>query len=337
MMTDSTAEPTQAQANGSTEIINVFNYEDKKIRVAGTALEPWFCGKDIAEILGYKNPTASIGKHVDTDDKMTYESLLEVCPNQTYLEQANKNDLKSIYINESGVYSLVLRSKLPAAKEFKKWITKIVLPSIRKNGYYVSPELSNENLAKLQTELDETKKKLADSERKSVNLNRFTASAKMLEKKEKFYIATSPIYARSSLFKYGGIGQNQTLKARLSTYNSSHVENDKFYFASVFECNSFRHIENCLSQLTSIFKDKDESKKEMIHMRYNCLIELVEFIIDNNDKSIEFINNNIQKYLKDTIELDAIIPTPIDLGRSIVKYQIRSMYQVGRKIKLKMF
>lgn len=94
-----------------------------EIRVVEIEGEPWFVGKDIASVLGYSNPQKAIRDHVDEDDK-TVNDLFIV------------NGTKGILINESGLYSLILSSKLPTAKKFKNWVTGEVLPSIRKTGAY---------------------------------------------------------------------------------------------------------------------------------------------------------------------------------------------------------
>lgn len=86
--------------------------------------EPWFVGKDIAEALGYKNPQKAIRDHVDAEDKGV---------NQSFTPGGEQN---ITIINESGLYSLMLKSKLPGAKKFKRWVTSEVLPSIRKTVAY---------------------------------------------------------------------------------------------------------------------------------------------------------------------------------------------------------
>ena len=89
--------------------------------------EPWFVGKDIAEALGYKNPQKAIRDHVDAEDKGV---------NELFTPGGKQN---IAIINESGLYSLMLKSKLPGAKKFKRWVTSEVLPSIRKAGAYSVP------------------------------------------------------------------------------------------------------------------------------------------------------------------------------------------------------
>ena len=91
--------------------------------------EPWFVGKDVASVLGYSNPRDALAKRVDDDDKKD-------APIQGVLG----GEQNMTIINESGLYSLILSSKLPTAKKFKHWVTSEVLPTIRKHGAYMTPE-----------------------------------------------------------------------------------------------------------------------------------------------------------------------------------------------------
>lgn len=89
--------------------------------------EPWFVGKDVAEVLGYSNTRDALAKHVDEEDKATVA-----------IHDGSQNRNVTV-INESGLYSLILSSKLPTAKAFKRWVTNEVLPAIRKHGAYMTP------------------------------------------------------------------------------------------------------------------------------------------------------------------------------------------------------
>lgn len=102
------------------------NSEFGKIRTVTINNEPWFIGKDIEEILGYKNISRDINRHVDKDDILNYQ------------DGSLKTNRGVTVINESGLYSLILSSKLPTAKKFKHWVTSEVLPTIRKTGGYIS-------------------------------------------------------------------------------------------------------------------------------------------------------------------------------------------------------
>ena len=104
------------------------NPEFGMIRTVEIDGEPWFIGRDVARILGYANPNDALAKHVDEEDKGVAK-----CDTPGGVQEL-------AVINESGLYSLVLSSKLPNAKQFKHWVTAEVLPSIRKHGAYMTPE-----------------------------------------------------------------------------------------------------------------------------------------------------------------------------------------------------
>lgn len=116
--------------------VQLFNFENHEVRSLLINSEPWFVGKDVASILGYKKPENAITNHVDDEDKTT-----------TLIQGTGSNyKSKTVIINESGLYSLVLSSKLPSAKKFKRWVTSEVLPALRKTRQYQVKELSGQEL-----------------------------------------------------------------------------------------------------------------------------------------------------------------------------------------------
>lgn len=125
------------------------NAEFGSIRTLVINDEPYFVGKDVAEVLGYANPQKAIRDHIDEEDKTLNESF-------------TVNGTKGILINESGLYNLILSSKMPNAKKFKRWVTSEVLPTIRKHGVYAVDELLNDPdmliaaLTKLKAEREKT-------------------------------------------------------------------------------------------------------------------------------------------------------------------------------------
>ena len=129
--------------------ITVFNNDEfGSIRTVTIENEPWFVGKDVAEVLGYTNPSKALADHVDTEDKLNNETLLSLGQRGGWL------------INESGLYSLIMSSKLPTAKKFKRWVTSEVLPSIRKTGSYSKPMSELEILQHSINQLVEQERKL---------------------------------------------------------------------------------------------------------------------------------------------------------------------------------
>lgn len=118
------------------EHMQVFSYNDSRIRTFELDGNPWFVGKDVAAILGYAKPENALAAHVDEEDKTTT------------LIQGDGSNYKSkmTIINESGLYSLILSSKLPSAKAFKRWVTSEVLPAIRKHEAYITPAMAEKML-----------------------------------------------------------------------------------------------------------------------------------------------------------------------------------------------
>lgn len=134
--------------------LQIFNSpEFGAIRTIEKDGEPWFVGKDVAEILGYTNTPKAIKDHIDYEDKLTERIVM------------SGQSREAILINESGLYSLVLSSKLPTAKKFKRWVTNEVIPSIRKHGAYMTPEtlekvlLSPDTLMQLAQNLKDEQEK----------------------------------------------------------------------------------------------------------------------------------------------------------------------------------
>ena len=135
-----------------TQELQIFKHEEfGGVRVVEQGGEFYFVGTDVATALGFKDAFGALKKHVDEEDKL-------VCQIDSAGQRRNVTA-----INESGVYSLILRSNLPKAKEFKHWVTGEVLPSIRKNGMYINPNapIDPRFLRKMADELEERDKKIA--------------------------------------------------------------------------------------------------------------------------------------------------------------------------------
>lgn len=121
--------------------------------------EAWFVAKDVTDILGYENGSRDVNRHVDEEDRQNYQNGTFDSPRGMTV------------INESGLYALVLQSKLPKAKAFKRWVTSEVLPTIRKHGAYMTPEtiekvlLNPDTMIKLCTQLKEEQAKRREAER----------------------------------------------------------------------------------------------------------------------------------------------------------------------------
>lgn len=133
--------------------ITTWNFNGNTVRTIEKNGEPWFVGKDVAMLLGYSNSRDALAKRVDDEDKMNGVAICD----------SIGREQNPVLINESGLYSLILSSKLPSAKEFKRWVTSEVLPSIRKHGMYAvdeilaDPDIAIKALQELKAEREKRK------------------------------------------------------------------------------------------------------------------------------------------------------------------------------------
>ncbi|MCT7695997.1 MAG: BRO family protein [Lactobacillus iners] len=137
------------------KILRLFQFEEQNVRTLVIDDEPYFVGKDVAEILGYVKPRNAISVHVDDEDKKD-------APIQGTLGGVQTMTM----VNESGLYSLILSSKLPTAKKFKRWVTSEVLPTIRKHGAYMTEQKIEEALLNPDTLITLAKQLKAEKEQR---------------------------------------------------------------------------------------------------------------------------------------------------------------------------
>lgn len=130
--------------------LQVFNFNENQIRTLLINNEPYFIGKEISDVLGYQNGSRDINRHVDDEDRMIHQI------------STSGQKRSVLLINESGLYSLILSSKLPTAKKFKRWVTSEVLPAIRKTGQYQVPSDPMEALKLMFEAQTQTKKDVAN-------------------------------------------------------------------------------------------------------------------------------------------------------------------------------
>ena len=149
----------------------VFKNNEFSIKSLVIDNEPWFVGKDVAAALGYRDTSDALKKHVDNDDKLTRRF-------------ADSGQNREMYIiNESGLYSLILSSKLERAKHFKKWVTSEVLPAIRKTGGYQLPEISYpQSLRLLADEIEKNKKLELENSIQAQQINEMKPKADYCDK-----------------------------------------------------------------------------------------------------------------------------------------------------------
>ncbi len=195
-------------------VMSVFENEEfgqvRAVRING---EPWFVGKDVAVALGYTNPLKAVRDHVDEEDKGVNESF------------TLRGKQKIVIINESGLYSLILSSKLEGAKRFKRWVTSEILPSIRKNGIYATENalqqmINNPDMIVMMAQrmLDEKARADAECERADIS------EAKVIELES----SVSSLKAENSAL-VGDIvmwDPRALLNALIRKYAAIHMDND---------------------------------------------------------------------------------------------------------------
>lgn len=118
--------------------LQIFSFDSNEVRTVVVNEEPYFVGKDVAEVLGYTNTRDALNRHVDDEDKKNLTSR------NTTLENLPNRGLTAV--NESGLYSLIFSSKLDSAKRFKRWVTSEVLPVIRKHGIYATDSVIEQTM-----------------------------------------------------------------------------------------------------------------------------------------------------------------------------------------------
>jgi prophage antirepressor-like protein len=295
--------------------------KEHQIKLSGTIDDPYFCGKDVCNVLGYETPKDALQRYVEHDDKQPLQHLRSTNPNK--LGPADRPNLlgsfepltyrtgKAVYVNESGLYSLILSSEAPFAKEFRRLVCKVILPSIRKYGcYHAETKLSEamEQLAikeqseeELRREQEELKDKLVRAERKAIRVNKFMRRVVIKEKKlEWIYIATTKMYAGERLFK---IGSTTRLGHRIGGYNTGRPKEDAYYYCWVKKCYNSKDLDYHIQKLLVDFKHRDNAEL-YCGIKFSDLRDIVCFIIDHYDESIDYINNFIRTRLDASLEED---------------------------------
>ena len=173
-----------------------------KVRTIVKDGEPYFIGKDVADILGYAKPENAIATHVDEEDKTS-----------TLIQGTGSNyKSKAIIINESGVYALIFGSKLPKAKQFKRWVTSEVLPAIRKTGSY-------NTIPKERSEFKEQELKARMLNARVRESNQYLKIAAQIDIPEYRYI----LQAKSAEALNGGVPVLPMQEAERKTYSATEI------------------------------------------------------------------------------------------------------------------
>ncbi|MCD5256770.1 phage antirepressor [Pediococcus pentosaceus] len=212
-----------------------FNFEGNEVRTVLINDEPYFVGKDIADVLGYSNSRKALIDHVDEEDK-----------NTVTIRDGNKGNPNQVVINESGMYSLVLSSKLPNAKKFKRWVTNEVLPSIRKHGAYMTDEKIEEALLNPDTIISLATKLKNEREKAEVERNgRLIAEQRVeeLQPKADYYdqiLSNKGVVTVTSIAKNYGMTAPE-LNKLLNRLGVQYSQSGSWYLYKKYQKNGYTH------------------------------------------------------------------------------------------------
>ncbi|CAJ2234948.1 hypothetical protein CPR18618_PPKEINIP_00871 [Companilactobacillus paralimentarius] len=225
-----------------------FNFRGNNVRTVQINNEPYFVGKDVADVLSYSNSRKALLDHVDAEDKLT-----------SRIVTAGQNREQTV-INESGLYSLILSSKLPAAKEFKRWVTSEVLPTIRKHGAYLTDSAIEQTLTdpdyliKLATQLKtEREGRLIAEQQVAEDRPKVTYYDKVLANPS---LVTITIIAKD----YGMSGRE--MNAKLHELGIQYKQGKTWLLYSKYQHNGWTHSD------TTMVKRKDGTEKAVLNTKW---------------------------------------------------------------------
>lgn len=207
--------------------LQLFNFENNQVRTLLINDEPWFVGKDVAEILGYSKARNAIATHVDDDDK-------KGAPIQGDLGGTQEMTV----INESGVYALVFGSKLPSAKRFKHWVTSEVLPTLRKTGGYTMPKTYLEALKAFTAEVEKNEMLSLENKIQTQQINELKPKADYTDR----ILKTTDLMTITQIAKDYGMSAKQ-FNALLHDYKVQFKQNGQWLLYSQYQSKGYTSSE----------------------------------------------------------------------------------------------
>lgn len=207
--------------------LQLFNFENNQVRTLLINDEPWFVGKDVAQILGYSNPRDALSKHVDDEDK-----------NSVAIRDGNKGNPNQTVINESGVYALVFGSKLPSAKKFKHWVTSEVLPTLRKTGGYTMPKTYLEALKAFTAEVEKNEMLSLENKIQTQQINELKPKADYTDR----ILKTTDLMTTTQIAKDYGMSAKQ-FNALLHDYKVQFKQNGQWLLYSQYQSKGYTSSE----------------------------------------------------------------------------------------------
>lgn len=225
----------------------LFDFKGQQVRTVTIDEEPYFVGRDLTNILQYSNGPKAIRDHVDDEDKTVNDSF-------------TVNGTAPVLINESGLYSLILSSKLPQAHEFKRWVTSEVLPSIRKHGVYMTDEkieevlLNPDTIIKLATELKTERERRSIAEQR---VNELTPKASYYD----LVLSNKSLVTITQIAKdYGMSGQ--AMNHKLHDLGVIYKQGNTWLLYSKYQRTGWTHSE------TIMVPKSDGTQKAVMHTKW---------------------------------------------------------------------
>jgi prophage antirepressor-like protein len=286
-----------------TNFEHTFSFENSKVRIIIVENDIYFCGKDIATILGYEDTNQSLRLHVREKHKIKLKDLIKILgPVDSTGPKITYNEGQMIYISEPGFYSLVLRSRAPFAEKFQDVVTEQILPSIRKTGEYkLNQELTlqasqiklleNENeektnlLKEKEEEIEEMAEELESTKNKTLHLTDKILNYELFTKDSYIYLSTTKQYAAHHQFKFG---KSNELNSRMSSYQVGRSKDDQMYYVFVYKCEDATILEYLIRNLLK--KYRDDKNKDIYVLPFEILKPYIESICELYSEQIQETN-----------------------------------------------
>jgi prophage antirepressor-like protein len=279
-------------------IFEDFTYDGVTLNIINILDYIWFRAKDITAVLGYKNTTDPIQRHIDDEDKKKLKDIWVRDPRTHDFDRQNQDH--ALYITESGVYDLIFASKLPTAKEFKRWITGTVIPSIRRTGQYQNQELIN-RVQKLELENQNKDDVIKSTRTQNRSLRKDVAklttfkirhhntmkAAQRIERNGWIYIVANPSDFNLEIFKVGMTTESDP-KKRLCQYGTGYSKLSTARRIMEWPVFGPRTMESKISEHLKPYKQYD--RKELYQLPLGTLIKTIDYFITNENKVINFTN-----------------------------------------------
>ena len=279
-------------------IENIFKFANKELTTIYTEnIEPWFKAQDSANLLEYKDTKNAIKKHVSNENKRNFASFSK--GGATYPLLFMHPD--TIFINESGLYELIMKSRNKCAIFIQKWVCNEVLPKIRKYGEYKTQQNYEKKLQVTEQKMIEYKQEMKQKEEEIDKLKKVVVCCqtklksvqKLQNKNESIYIISSYNYARQGLFK---IGKTNCIKSRIATLNTSHSANDSMVLIKEIKVFDSKAAEDRIKVILQPLRD--DKNREFYQGIYKLLEQLVVFICDNLHDECEKVNEIISQLIE---------------------------------------